>query len=257
MRILGLDTATRATAVAVCEVDGGRVQREFEGRDDPAPGARPGHGAQLLPLIFAALARSEASWDEVDRIAVGVGPGTFTGLRIGIATARAIADARSIPLVGVTSLQALACLARPLGEDRGAELLAAVIDARRGELFAAAWEPAQVDAPDAMPTIPARAYPPHELAAAVRATGARLMAVGDGAIPFRDLLEQCGALVPPDDSGFHRVSAIGHCRLGAAIELDPAHPVGDISPMYLRAPDAERSRRATQHDDSAAHDPIP
>src|SRR5262245_62002674 len=94
--ILGMDTATPSTAVAVLP---GR-----ERRHDPAPGKRPGHAAHLLALVSELV----GDWSEVERIAVGVGPGGFTGLRIGIATARALAQARDLPLVGVSSLAALA-----------------------------------------------------------------------------------------------------------------------------------------------------
>ena len=243
MRILGLDTATRATAVALCEHRDGRAELERERREDPPPGARPGHATRLLALTFALLADSGAAWPDVDRIAVGLGPGTFTGLRIGIATARGLAEARGIPLLGVSTLQSLALGAVAQARAAGAELIAAVLDARRGELFAAAWAPEHAGVPGAPPAIPERAYAPEALATALGAAGARVLAAGDGAIPFRELLERRGALVPPDDSGLHRVSAIGHCRLGAATDPDTAR---DVSPRYLRLPDAELSRRAAQ-----------
>ena len=85
--ILAFDTATPATTVAVCG------EHALELRDDPPPGERPRHATRLLPLITEVMEESGASWDSFERIAVGVGPGTFTGLRIGIATARALARA--------------------------------------------------------------------------------------------------------------------------------------------------------------------
>ena len=102
--VLGIDTATAATAAAVWTPDGVAV----EARDDPAPGARPAHATRLLALVEEALAGAGAGWEDVTRIAVGVGPGGFTGLRHGIATARALAQARDLPLAGVSSLEALA-----------------------------------------------------------------------------------------------------------------------------------------------------
>ncbi|MGH2948573.1 MAG: tRNA (adenosine(37)-N6)-threonylcarbamoyltransferase complex dimerization subunit type 1 TsaB, partial [Solirubrobacteraceae bacterium] len=98
--ILGLDTATAATAVAVWAQDGPAVER----RDDPPLGQRPAHAARLLPLVEEALEAADTNWDAIERIAVGVGPGGFTGLRLGIATARALAQARDLPLAGVSSL---------------------------------------------------------------------------------------------------------------------------------------------------------
>jgi tRNA threonylcarbamoyladenosine biosynthesis protein TsaB len=236
MIVLGLDTATHATAVAV-RAPGG----ELECRDDPPPGARPRHSGRLLALTVQALRRAGTDWDALDRIAVGVGPGTFTGLRIGVATAQALATARGLPLVGVSTLQSLALLAGPRAEAAGAAYVAGVIDARRGELFAAAWAHADAADPGPPGTLAARPRRPQELADALRALDGAVLAVGDGALRFRELLESCGAVVPPDASELHRVSAIGHCRLGTGIEPGAAH---DVAPAYLRLPDAELSRRA-------------
>src|SRR5918997_3507019 len=123
--ILGLDTATAATAAAVWAPGGPAA----EARDDPEPGARPAHATRLLALVEEALERAGAGWEELERIAVGVGPGGFTGLRHGIATARALAQGRGLPLTGVSSLEALA---RGAAAEAGAPdaLVLAVIDAR-------------------------------------------------------------------------------------------------------------------------------
>jgi tRNA threonylcarbamoyladenosine biosynthesis protein TsaB len=248
MTILALDTATRATAVALCTRDA----REFERRDDPPAGARPGHASQALPLIVAALRDAGLDWPHVDRIAVGTGPGTFTGLRIGIATARALSQARSIPLVGVSTLQSLALIAAPSAREARAELVAGVIDARRGELFAAAWERSAVGTPGSSPLLEPRPYAPQALAEELARLGHSVLAVGDGALASRELLEGCGVHVPQDESDLHRVSAIGHCRLAAAVSVDsaapvdPLRPAGAVTPAYLRLPDAELARRAAQ-----------
>ena len=103
MIVLGLDTATPSTVAGVLVDDA-----VFEVRDDPAPGARPAHAGRLLAAAEEALAAAGVGWEEVDRLAVGVGPGSFTGLRIGIATARALAQGRGLPIVGVSTLEALA-----------------------------------------------------------------------------------------------------------------------------------------------------
>ena len=136
MIVLGLDTATSATAVAL-RVD---ERHRGEARDDPAPGEHPGHATRLLGMADALLRDAEVAWSEIERIAVGIGPGTFTGLRVGVATARGLAQSLGIGLVGVSSLQALAMPA--LGKRPGSELPAgvvAVIDARRGQVFAAGY----------------------------------------------------------------------------------------------------------------------
>ena len=207
--ILGMDTATPATAVAVWAPDGPAVER----RDDPAPGERPGHAARLLMLVDEVV----PGWEAITRIAVGVGPGGFTGLRIGIATARALAQARDLPLVGVSSLAALT--APHDGPVVG------VIDARRGEVFAAGWVGSKSFEPVALA--------PEALAARIEPGS---LAVGDGAVRFRAELERAGATVPADDSPLHRVSALEVCRLGAAGE--PADRDA-LLPDYRREPDAK------------------
>jgi len=127
--VAGIDTATPATVTGLLLPDGAVV----EARDEPEEGSRGAHASRLLVLLERALDEGGVAWADVDRIAVGVGPGGFTGLRIGIATARALAQARGLPLVPVSSLATLAA-----GAGDGA--VAAVIDARRGEVFAAAWD---------------------------------------------------------------------------------------------------------------------
>jgi len=207
--ILGLDTATPSTAVALWAPGGPCVER----RDDPVPGDRPSHAARLLALVEEIL---QGDWAQVERIAVGIGPGGFTGLRIGIATARALAQARDLPLVGVSSLAALAAAAA------GEPPVVAVIDARRGEVFAASpgvFEPL--------------ALAPEALAARIEPGS---LAVGDGAVRFRSELERAGAVVPADGSSLHRVSALEVCRLGAAGE--PADRDA-LLPDYRREPDAK------------------
>ncbi|MEA2197356.1 MAG: tRNA threonylcarbamoyladenosine biosynthesis protein TsaB [Solirubrobacteraceae bacterium] len=231
MRILAFDTATGATTVALVDAAAGI---ELEVRHDPPSGERPGHTTQLLPLIAAALEGGGGGWEAVDLIAVGVGPGTFTGLRIGIATARALARAREIPLVGVSSLHALALGAT---EEAGSGAVLAVIDARRGEAFAAAWQEGER-------VLDPSALRPEALAVAAErlaVTSRRpALAVGDGALRFRERLETAGAEVPSADSSLHRISAINHCRLAAGLR---ATSPAEVEPAYLRAPDAEIAYR--------------
>jgi tRNA threonylcarbamoyladenosine biosynthesis protein TsaB len=210
--ILGFDTATAGTAVALWAPGGPAVER----RDDPAPDERPTHASRLLVLVEEALAAAGASWDAVERLAVGVGPGGFTGLRIGIATARALAQSRDLPVVGVSSLEALAAGAP------GSDPVVAVIDARRGEVFAAAY-----------PGFEPLALAPDALAARIEPGS---LAVGDGAVRFREELERAGAAIPADGSPLHRVSALQVCRLGAAGE--PADRDA-LLPDYRREPDAK------------------
>ena len=222
--ILGFDTATADTAVAVCGAPG---EERLLG---PADG-RPVHGRSLLGSIEGAV-DDAGGWDAIELIAVGLGPGSFTGLRIGISTARALAQARRLPIVGVPTTAALLA-----GIDAGpptnitvpgARL--AVVDARRGEVFAASDE-------GHGPSDPV-VCPPEEIAGALGpAIVAGAIAAGDGALRFRSQIEAVGATVLPEADRGHRVSARHVCELGATMDrLEPEQ----IRPLYLRRPDAER-----------------
>ncbi len=237
--ILGFDTATRATAVALWDADGGLAR---EARDDPPRGARPRHAARLMPLIAELLSEAKADWPDIERIAVGVGPGTFTGLRIGIATARALGQATGIPLVAVSTLQSLAML-RGTPQTEAADVVLAVLDARRGEVFAAAWTSGGAASPAGEPIVAPRAVRPEALAAELAGRDQRTLAVGDGAVEFRLALTRSGARIPEDDSELHKVTALNHCRLA---EGRRPRPPEAIRPEYLRLPDAEISRRAAR-----------
>lgn len=239
MRILALDTATSATSVAVVDTEDGLA---VEVRDDPPPGERPRHTTRLLELVAAALERVGWDWIELDRLAVGVGPGTFTGLRIGVATAKALAQARGLELVAVSTLQSLALGA--VDDPAGDELLVPVLDARRGEVFAGAWPPPPSgDLETWNPVLTPVAITPESLAQTMFALHRPCLVMGDGALAFKAVLERSGAVIPEDDSELHRVSAINHCRLAGS--QAPQDQDG-IRPQYLRLPDAELTRRVAQ-----------
>jgi len=214
--ILAFDTATASTVVGVL---GGEIL--VEARHDPPLGGRPEHAPRLLPLVHDVV----DDWDAIERIGVGIGPGSFTGLRIGIATARALAQGRGLPLVGVCTLEVIA--------RRLQDTALAVLDARRGEAFAAAWRGGeQLLAPVALR--------PDHLTERARALPRPLRAAGDGSIRFREQLKAAGAEVPDDSSPLHRVSARVLCERAAEAEEGPP---GTVLPDYLRLPDAEIAYR--------------
>jgi tRNA threonylcarbamoyladenosine biosynthesis protein TsaB len=233
VNLLGIDTATAASAVCVLRADG----EAFEVEPPPERLAqRPGHAAELMPAVAARLEDAGLDWGDLDAIAVGVGPGMFTGLRIGVATARGLASATGAELRPVSSLAALAAgvgVTSPEPVGAGAvppDVTLALIDARRDEVFAglyapdggAIWEPF-VAAPDVV-------------ADRLRAAGVAPLAVGDGAVRYRDALAAAGATVAPDDSPAHVVRGLAVCRLAA-----DAAPVAveAVLPDYLRLPDAK------------------
>lgn len=233
MIVLGFDTATASTVVALRLADASIT----EARDDPRAGEHPGHATKLLDMAAQLLSAAGVSWGEVQRVAVGVGPGTFTGLRVGVATARGLAQSLSVELVGISSLQALAAVA--LAD--APQTVLAVIDARRGEVFAAAYR----RGPDGVPvelTEP-RALAPQDIASLTLEAGhdreelCGWLAVGDGAIRFRTQLEGAAIPTPPDASALHLLSAAAICRLG--VHVQPAPSLQEIVPDYRRRPDAE------------------
>jgi tRNA threonylcarbamoyladenosine biosynthesis protein TsaB len=217
--LLGLDTSTSAASACVLRADG----ESFEVAPPPERLQRPpAHASELMPAVAEVMSRAETGWADLEAIAVGVGPGMFTGLRIGIATARALARGAGLPLRPVSSLAALAAAIE-------APLRLPLIDARRGEVFGALYEGHER-------VWPPFAISPHELIGRLRADGFAPLAAGDGSVRFREVLEVAGVQVEPDDSEAHVVRALHVCRLGADAEDRPPETV---LPDYLRDPDAK------------------
>jgi tRNA threonylcarbamoyladenosine biosynthesis protein TsaB len=224
MLVVGFDTATDDVAVALAR--GGKTvdERLLAAASD----GRPRHASALLPELES-LVELAGGWQPVDLIGVGIGPGSFTGLRIGLATARALAQALDKPVVPVGTL---ATLARGIGERSGAEARArlAILDARRGQAFAALYGSGGEE------LWPPFVAAPGELTERVAPLPQAPLAAGSGAVRFRDELEAAGAEVLPDAEPAHRVSARHLCVLAEAGR--PARPES-IEPIYLRPPDAE------------------
>lgn len=236
-----MDTATDDTVVAA--LDGPEVI--FERINGPDDAGRPRHSETLLAALDEA-ATAAGGWNRVDRIAVGRGPGTFTGIRIGIATAIGLSVSTAVPLSGVSTLAALASgAARELP---GAGPVMAILDARRGEVFAGLYNPSgrELEPPAVMK--------PRRLVDRIAEISARLPTppriAGPGSLRFRDDLELAGYRVPESGSGAHRLSGRSICELGAGVprsEVDKP-----LEPIYLRAPDAqiwlERDRSGNDQD---------
>lgn len=170
-------------------------------------------------------------WGAVERIAVGLGPGSFVGIRIGIATANGLSASAGAPTSGVCTLDALG---RGIAERAASgQPRLAVLDARRGEVFAALcsaagerlWEPLVLA--------------PGELAEKVAALPVPPLAAGSGAVRFRGELASRGAEIPGDSDPVHRVAARHLCALAEAAAGEVNEP---LQPIYLRPPDAQRWR---------------
>ena len=220
--VLGIDTSTAATAVCVARSDG----ELFETVPEPASLLEPpAHARQLMPEVVHQMDAAGVGFDELDSVAVGVGPGGYTGLRIGVATARSLAQAHGLALRPVDSLAALA-------EGIGAPASLPLIDARRGELFCALyvngderWSPFVATADELV----------RRLAAARHGGLESPVAAGDGSLRFRKVLEAAAIEVAPAESRRHVVRAACVCGLAARA---PALPPEAVLPRYLRAPDA-------------------
>jgi tRNA threonylcarbamoyladenosine biosynthesis protein TsaB len=210
MMILVLDASTPVVAVAVAE--------EGEIRAEISVCAR-GASETLLPSVNAALNLAGEDLASVERLLVGVGPGTFTGIRIAAATARSLSLSTGAALAKNSTLAALAAPALSCH----AHVLA-VLDARRNQVFA------QRFSEEGMTEI--SCVKPEDLSA-VEAP----LVVGDGAVRYREVLSALGT-IPPDDSPLHRVTATGHVL---SADLAPVS-ADELVPIYVREPDAEVRR---------------
>lgn len=191
-------------------------------------------GPQHTTALLAELERAAAAaggWEEVDAVAVGLGPGSFTGLRVGVATARAVGLSRGLRVRGVCTLDALA--RGEEGRAPGRQRLA-VLDARRGEVFAALCAPGGERLWDPL------VASPEELAERVAELPEPPLGAGPGAIRSRQALASRGVEIPDDADPVHRVAARHICAL--AVTGSGGDDTGPVAPLYLRRPDAERWR---------------
>jgi tRNA threonylcarbamoyladenosine biosynthesis protein TsaB len=197
MLIMAFDTATDAATSAL--VWDGEVLGELTSRP-----------VSVLEDLDALLRRGGVRDTQVEGIAVGIGPGSFTGLRMGLITARTLAFAWGTGLAGVSTLDALAA---------GAPGAVPVIDARRREVFALVAGRPAVLAPTELPVESGRTY------------------VGDGAVRYREEIAGRGGEVPPDESDLHLPRARFHAELAQEFGAPDL-----VEPMYLRVPDVDRAR---------------
>ncbi|MCP3987093.1 MAG: tRNA (adenosine(37)-N6)-threonylcarbamoyltransferase complex dimerization subunit type 1 TsaB [bacterium] len=219
--MLALESATRVMSVAILE--GPRVVAELS-----TEGARV-HSERLLPGIDTVLKEAGLTLGDLDAIAVSTGPGSFTGLRIAIATAKGLAFGAGPPVVGVSTLAALARAAH------GAEgPVAALLDARRGELYAGVWGSADAEGE---PIAAESVYSPEELS--------RLLPPGTRVVVGEDAAEGAAGLAAP---GLERLPAVA-ARAGRVGELAQvrlaagfARAAEELLPSYLRRAEAEVER---------------
>lgn len=215
MVVMGLDTALQRCSVAILRGD--------EVLADESVGMERGHAENLAPMAAAALKKAGVAVRDLDRVGVVVGPGGFTGVRVGLSFARGLGVGTDIPIVGVTSLAALAAGVMAAG------FVAPVIDARRGQVYAGLYGPAGEIIVAPFVSDPEGAFKILE----EKAAGRSLAITGSGA----SLLTGAPADWRRDKSAAE-IDAKQVARLAAAA---PA-PDGPPGPLYLRAPDAKPGR---------------
>ena len=196
MVILAFDTATEVATSALVV-------------DEEVVGERTSRAVTLMEDVDALLRQGGMRPRDIDALAVGIGPGSFTGVRIGLATARGLALALELPAAGVSTLAAL---------EAGAPDALPIVDARRREVFIHDGGEPRVAVPADIP---------------VRAG---LLCVGNGAVRYRTVFEAAGAEIAPDDDERHLPRARFHARLARGFG-----PVDAVEPLYLRVPDADRT----------------
>jgi tRNA threonylcarbamoyladenosine biosynthesis protein TsaB len=213
--ILALDASTPVVAV-------GLARAQEDGREVLAEISISSRGASeaLLPAAHAALNLAGEGLDSVERVLAGLGPGTFTGIRIAAATARALSLGTGVALSKNSTLAALAAPALVCAPD-----VLAILDARRGQVFAQSFS-------SGGSTSGILCEKPDELSVEEAP-----LVVGDGAVRYRRALSPLG-YIPPDDSPLHRVTAAGHVLSASLAPVGPE----ELVPIYVREPDAEVRR---------------
>lgn len=231
MIVLGIETATQQAGCALGGAEG--VLASFH----VAKGRR--HAETLVPAIEFICRRAEVALQEVSVVAVDVGPGLFTGLRVGVATAKALAQGLRVPMVGLSSLDLLAFSVR-----HTPRLIAAVIDARRGEVFYALYRsvPGGVQR-----LVPSTLGSPADVASDLMARNEDTLLVGDGALRYAaDLDHAHHAEIADGGLAYPSAAALVELAHPRAIREEFVQP-WELQPLYLRKSDAELNweRRAS------------
>jgi tRNA threonylcarbamoyladenosine biosynthesis protein TsaB len=257
LKLLALSTSTSRGSAALFAAAGApdgagsSAQRSEAPGDAAAPAGRllaaaayvdlRGHAERIFGAIDEVLGAAGVPRAAIEAVGCDVGPGSFTGVRVAVATAKGVALALGIPAAGVTSLEAMAAAAFTAGAAAPGDLLVPVIDAKKGEVFLAAF-----DAPEAPPLLPPQHLPRDAAFAAVAAAaaGRRIVVAGEAAEEIallRPYRAQGHGFDLPDAIWIGRV-ALG--RLGAAPGAGRARTAGEhdaalLEPLYVRAPDAK------------------
>jgi len=229
MLLLGLDTATRRVGVVLANEQGMLGRVELGGTADTAP---PRHAETLAPAIAWCCERCGVELTQLSAVAVGIGPGMFTGLRVGVTTAKVLAQSLRVPVIAVPSLD---LLAYPLRYAR--RLVVATIDARRNELYWAVYR----QVPGGVQRVSDYELgTPDDLVAELEARGEDALLCGDGSLRFTDAFEPLGGRVELAGPAHASPSLSALAELARArYEREDFCAPSEVLPMYLRKSDAE------------------
>ncbi|HEY5170521.1 MAG TPA: tRNA (adenosine(37)-N6)-threonylcarbamoyltransferase complex dimerization subunit type 1 TsaB [Acidimicrobiia bacterium] len=229
MLLLGLDTATRRVGVVLANEQGMLARVELGGTAEVAP---PRHAETLAPAIAWCCERCGVELTQLSAVAVGIGPGMFTGLRVGVTTAKVLAQSLRVPVIPVPSLD---LLAYPLRYAR--RLVVATIDARRNELYWAVYR----QVPGGVQRVSEYELgTPDDLVAELEARGEDALLCGDGSLRFADAFEPLGGRVELAGPAHASPSLSALAELARArYEREDFCAPSEVLPMYLRQSDAE------------------
>ncbi len=229
MKLLAIDTSGPVCGVAIL-TDAGIAY-------ECAAVNKLTHSTNLMPMVEAAFAATGMTIQDMDRIAVVTGPGSFTGVRIGVSTAKGLAHGAGKPCVAVDALEAMAA---GVGEFSG--IICPIQDARAGQVYGAAFSAGETRPERLMEDIPLKV---EEFVAAIQSMGDRFLFLGDGMpvqkAKLQALLGAAAVFAQPQQA-FLRPAAVAYLGSLATEEQDYL----ELMPMYLRAPNAERNKRLTE-----------
>ena len=220
MNVLALDTTLGACSAAIAhgEPQAPDLTGDYELRDRA-------HAESIVPMIESVLANASLGYEELDAIAVTTGPGSFTGVRVGVSVARGLAVATGLPLIGVTSLDVMAHMALDTLE-QGPDVLGVAVDARRGEVYLGLYDGKGVMLSDPKVLAPEQAH-------ALLPDSGQIVLAGGGAGHLREVAgngRKFNTILPelqPD------------ARMLARIAMSRSPTQGPVHPLYLRPPDAK------------------
>jgi len=229
VRVLAVDTSGPSVGVALLE--GERLLFECSLTHKRT------HSVWLMPAVEQALRQTERRVEDIDLFAAVAGPGSFTGVRIGVATVKGLAQVTGKPCIGINALEALA-----LGAGEFAGAVCPLLDARAGQVYAAAFGPGLL--PHTRRLLPDAALPLTEFLERAAELAMPLLFAGDGAPAFAGAIAErfgdAARIAPPHLCGLRAGAAAVLAREMAAFAV----PYGALQPLYLRAPQAERERAA-------------